>query len=115
MLIVQRQERLREILRDRGTAQLDDLARELGVSASTVRRDLEALELRGIVERTHGGAIYRGEEREQGPGPALSFRMAEQVAQKREIARYAASHVEPHMTHLLAGGSTVHTPTPPTH
>ncbi len=108
MLIVQRQQRLHEILRDRKTAQLEDLSRELGVSPSTVRRDLGALELRGIVKRTHGGAIYQGESRELPVrGTALSTRMDEQVAQKRAIGRYAASLVEPHMTVLLDGGSTV--------
>ena len=44
MLIVQRHQRLYEILREQKTAQLEDLSRALGVSASTVRRDLTVLE-----------------------------------------------------------------------
>ena len=73
MLIVERHERLLEILRRSRTAELEDLARELDVSASTVRRDLEALEEQGVVQRTHGGAIYRG--RTQQPKIALAERM----------------------------------------
>lgn len=108
MLIVERQQRLIEILRSRRAAQLEELAREVGVSPSTVRRDLEALEQRGVVERTHGGAVFKGEA----PGaPAsttnLAARMNDHVAQKQAIGTYAASLVQPHMTLLLDGGSTV--------
>ena len=34
--------------------------RELGVSESTVRRDLDALEEQGVAKRTHGGVLYSG-------------------------------------------------------
>lgn len=40
-----------------GTSQVDDLATRLGVSVSTVRRDLERLKADGHVERTYGGAL----------------------------------------------------------
>ena len=81
MLIVERHERVIEILKQRKTAQLEDLARELDVSSSTIRRDLEQLESRGLVERTHGGAVYRGEAASTGalPGPALAERLQERV------------------------------------
>lgn len=110
MLIVQRQQRMLELLKARRTAGLDELSRELGVSASTVRRDLEALERRGAVERTHGGAVYKGEPRTNGGGsasPSLKTRMGENVAAKRAIGAAAANMVEPNMTVLLDGGSTV--------
>src|SRR5688572_17848022 len=107
MLIVERQTRLLDILRRRRTAMLEDLARELEVSASTIRRDLEQLESRGLVERTHGGAVYRGEGSGAGqPSPALTERMQERVEEKTRIGRYAASQVQPQMTVLLDGGST---------
>jgi DeoR/GlpR family transcriptional regulator of sugar metabolism len=110
MLIVDRQSRVLEILRQRKTALLDDLARELGVSPSTIRRDLEQLESRGLVSRTHGGAVYRGTD---GPAPAtdrslaLTERLQSEVAEKQLIGKYAASQVQPQMTVLLDGGSTV--------
>lgn len=40
-----------------GTTQVDELADRLGVSVSTVRRDLERLKANGQVERTYGGAM----------------------------------------------------------
>lgn len=112
MLIVQRQDRLLDLLRQRRAASLDELSSELGVSSSTVRRDLEALEAKGLVDRTHGGAVIR--EREQptdsprpAPTVALATRMTEQVDAKRAIGKRAAAMVESSMTVLLDGGSTV--------
>ena len=109
MLIVERQQRLLDILRERRVAQLDDLAGELGVSSSTVRRDLEALEGEGVARRTHGGAVYTGEDGvvPRGPTLALAGRMTERNPQKEAIAGVAAGMVQPHMTLLLDGGSTV--------
>ena len=105
MLIVERHQRLLDMLRDLGTAQLENMAEGVGVSVSTVRRDLETLEQQGLVERTHGGAIYRGPQQHH---YALSERMKEHIEQKQMIGRHAASLVLPHMTILLDGGSTVH-------
>lgn len=105
MLIAERQQRLIEILREQKSVQLEALAERLGVSVSTARRDLEALEHRGLVERTHGGAIFRGEQRHPA---AMSERMRENVEAKRAIGAAAAKLVEPNMTLLLDGGSTVY-------
>jgi len=112
MLIVERQERVLEIIKRRKAVQLDELARELEVSPSTIRRDLEQLESRGMVERTHGGAVYRGDTRKPDlgaamPSIALAERMTDRIDEKKLIGRYAASQVQPQMTVLLDGGSTV--------
>lgn len=111
MLMVERQQRVLEILRGKKTAQLEDMARELNVSASTIRRDLEWLENQGLVERIHGGAVYRGDG-PPAPGSAqasmaLTERMKQNVEAKRSIGRAAAELVQPQMTVLMDGGSTV--------
>jgi DeoR family fructose operon transcriptional repressor len=124
MLIVERQQRVLQMLRDRKAMELEELARELDVSASTIRRDLDALEREGIVERTHGGAVYIGQKQDtdesiiQGngvgqtngvnqPKVVLTERLQEEVDAKKAIGRYAAAQIEPHMTVILDGGSTV--------
>jgi DeoR/GlpR family transcriptional regulator of sugar metabolism len=107
MLIVERHQKLLEILRRQRAAQLDDLAREVGVSPSTVRRDLETLERQHLVQRTHGGAVYTADQEEQPSSIALVARMREHVSEKLAIGAYAASLVQPQMTVLLDGGSTV--------
>lgn len=108
MLIIERQQRVLDYLRERKTAELDELARQLSVSASTIRRDLDTLEQRGLLQRTHGGAVIR-DDPAPSPGAdlALNQRMMEHADRKQSIGRSAASLVRPNMTVLLDGGSTV--------
>lgn len=108
MLIAERQSRLVEILAARGIADLDSLAADLGVSQSTVRRDLDALEQRHLVRRTHGGVIWEG-DRTTGARPyAFDQRMGHKVDAKRRIARAACKLVQPGHTVLLDGGTTTY-------
>src|SRR6476620_982673 len=53
---VQRHERVLSELRRSGSVRVRDLARELGVSELTIRRDIAALAERNLVTRVHGGA-----------------------------------------------------------
>jgi DeoR family transcriptional regulator, aga operon transcriptional repressor len=53
----QRQSFILDVLTEHGVVSLQHLAERLGASFSTVRRDLDELEERKLVERTHGGAI----------------------------------------------------------
>lgn len=105
MLTEQRRGRLLELVRTRGFASLPELAEELAVSESTVRRDLDHLEESGHTRRTHGGAVYTG------PLPKLPHFEERQPAQwdnKKAIAQLAAGLVEDGDTVLLDGGSTTY-------
>jgi DNA-binding LacI/PurR family transcriptional regulator len=53
---VQRHERLLSELRRSGSVRVADLARELGVSELTIRRDIAVLAERNLLTRVHGGA-----------------------------------------------------------
>lgn len=61
MLAAQRQSKIAEIIRMRGSAQVEELAQELKVSTMTIRRDLEKLKNDNILERCHGGAVAKQE------------------------------------------------------
>ncbi|MDO4574401.1 MAG: DeoR/GlpR family DNA-binding transcription regulator [Planctomycetia bacterium] len=61
MLAEQRRNMILETMRNEQYTQLPKLARLLQVSESTVRRDVEYLEDRGLLRRTYGGVAYRGE------------------------------------------------------
>ena len=101
----QRREQLLEMIRLRGFASLPDLAEELEVSESTIRRDLETLEADGRARRTHGGAFYSG------PTPKLPHfdrRQAAQWEKKKQIARRASELIDDGDTVLLDGGSTTY-------
>lgn len=109
MLIPERQTRLKELLSQRGMSDLDTLASELGVSQSTIRRDLELLEQAGLVRKTHGGVVWIADRGAPGtPGRPYAFdqRMAYQVEAKRRIARAARRLVQPGQTVLIDGGTT---------
>lgn len=110
MLIVERQNRLKELLAARGTSDLDSLAAELGVSHSTVRRDVELLESSGLVERTHGGVVWLGDKGANGASAgrpyAFDQRMGYRQEEKVRIARAAAALVKPGQTVLVDGGTS---------
>ncbi|GAA2633646.1 LacI family DNA-binding transcriptional regulator [Paractinoplanes durhamensis] len=53
---VQRHERLMSELQQHGAVRVSEIARDLGVSELTIRRDIAALAARNLVTRVHGGA-----------------------------------------------------------
>ena len=103
MLVETRRRRLIDLVSRQGFATLEELVRTLQVSESTVRRDLEALDLGGRVKRTHGGAVYSGEVRAM---PAFDDRIQTAIAEKRAIGRLAAALLEDEDSVLLDGGTT---------
>src|SRR5579875_2808344 len=103
MLPEPRRRRLLELITRQGFATLDELVRVLGVSESTIRRDLEVLDLSGSVKRTHGGAVYAGEVRSM---PAFDERTGTAAAEKRAIGQAAAALLQDGDTVLLDGGTT---------
>jgi len=94
------------LVRNAGRVSLADLAARLGVSEMTVRRDLDALQDRGLVERVRGGAVAVSEPESDA---GFAARRDWQSATKDRIGRAAAGLVEPGSTVLLdAGTTTVH-------
>jgi DeoR family transcriptional regulator, fructose operon transcriptional repressor len=103
MLAETRRKRLLDLITRRGFATLPELVESLGVSESTVRRDLEVLDLGGMVKRTHGGAMCAAEGRAM---PAFDERITTCAAEKRAIGRAAAALIDDDDTVLLDGGTT---------
>jgi len=101
----ERRNRVLEMVRLRGFAALPDLAGELKVSESTVRRDLDYLEETGVARRTHGGVFYTGPSPKSGH---FDLRQSVEWDKKREIAVEAAKLVEDGDTVLFDGGSTTY-------
>ena len=101
----QRRDQLLELVRQRGFASLPDLAGELAVSESTVRRDLDFLEEIGEAQRTHGGVFYTGASPKL---PHFDQRQSTHWDKKRQIARAASALIEEGDTVLLDGGSTTY-------
>ncbi len=59
LIPAQRRAFMLEHIRKRGAASIQELSEAIGISLSTVRRDLEHLEERGYLERSHGGALIQ--------------------------------------------------------
>jgi DeoR/GlpR family transcriptional regulator of sugar metabolism len=92
-------------VRARGFASLPELAEELRVSESTVRRDLDQLESAGTAKRTHGGVFYAGTSPKL---PHFDERQPAQWDKKRQIARRVAQLVEDGDSLILDGGTTAY-------
>ncbi len=104
MLPAERQQYILEILRQEFTVRSSQLSESLNVSEMTIRRDLDALERSGMVERTYGGAVYRQER------IATKFHykssIKENLKEKQQIARKAAAMIEPNDVIFLGEGTT---------
>jgi DeoR/GlpR family transcriptional regulator of sugar metabolism len=99
----ERHARILEVLAERHAVRVSTLSELLGVSEVTIRRDLEDLERKGLLERTHGGAIPAQRMRAE---PAYGEAAASMLEEKRAIGRAAAALVQPGDTVFLNGGTT---------
>jgi DeoR/GlpR family transcriptional regulator of sugar metabolism len=100
---MERQEQMLRFIQEHKRATVDELIAHFGVSAATVRRDLDTLEKQGKVKRFRGGAMLGQAPPEL---PALQ-RAQEQSEEKARIGKEAAQLVENGDTIFLGSGTTV--------
>ena len=91
-------------MREHRVVRVHALCSELGVSAATVRRDLEILEEQGQVRRVHGGAVSVDSMLDE---PLFDDKASLSTKEKFAIARKALDYIQPDDTIFLDGGSTV--------
>jgi DeoR/GlpR family transcriptional regulator of sugar metabolism len=103
VLVEERRQRILDLVSRQGIMSLEDLVRAVEASESTVRRDLDFWHKQGVLKRTHGGAMYVGEN---GPLPALEERSARQTEEKKQIAKAAVARIRDGDAILLDGGTT---------
>ncbi|MGZ2374179.1 DeoR family transcriptional regulator [Sinorhizobium medicae] len=100
LLLRERKSLIQERLRTEGRVLAVDLARELGVSEDTIRRDLREMAAAGLCERVYGGAL---------PIPPdaglLTVRVSRAPERKAALARVAVGFLRPRMTVFLDAGS----------
>lgn len=99
----ERQAGIAEVVRTRGRARIGELAKQFGVTEPTIRKDLSALQERGLLKRTYGGAlaIHPLAERE------FAGREATNRAGKEAIARACLDLLHDGDSVFLDSGTTV--------
>lgn len=105
MLTEKRYEDILGLVNKQRTVTVAGLAKELGASESTIRRDLLALDHMGKLVRVHGGATsidcqYTTKDLK------LDERYGMRMAEKRTIASYAAALIKPDDFVYIDAGST---------
>jgi DeoR family transcriptional regulator, aga operon transcriptional repressor len=102
--------RAKEILRlllSHGKTSVEELTRLFGTSPASVRRDLVRLEERGLVHRTHGGAMIAGQIYEPFRfDSSFHVREGRFAAEKKRIAKAAAELVQDTETIGFTAGTT---------
>jgi DeoR family transcriptional regulator of aga operon len=91
-----------EVIRDRASVEVGELAGRFGVSPSTIRRDLNELHKADLLVRAYGGAITSP----SAPEAPFLERGGAHREEKERIGAYAARLVCPGETIILDGGTT---------
>jgi DeoR/GlpR family transcriptional regulator of sugar metabolism len=92
------------VAKERGAITVMESASQFAVSADTIRRDLDYLADRGLLKRTHGGAVPLDDVIV--PDIPVTQRLISRAAEKGRIARQAATLIADGETLLIYGGST---------
>jgi DeoR/GlpR family transcriptional regulator of sugar metabolism len=100
----QRRGQLLKVAKVRGFIAVAESASQFDVSPDTIRRDLDYLAERGLLKRTHGGAVPL--EDVIVPDIPVTQRSVAQAAEKGRIARQASNLIADGETLLIYGGST---------
>ncbi|MFG2874355.1 DeoR/GlpR family DNA-binding transcription regulator [Streptomyces sp. NPDC048337] len=98
----ERWQTLLDLLVERGELEVEPAAEALGVSAATIRRDLDQLAEQQLLVRTRGGAVLHGVSYEL----PLRYRTSRRAAEKARISEAVAALITPGEVIGLTGGTT---------
>jgi len=100
----QRHELILNEIRLRGAVRVTELASQLAVSDMTIRRDLDALDEAGLVEKVHGGATALADRSADEPG--FAAKSLRNTNEKLSIAQAAATLVRAGTAIGVTAGTT---------
>lgn len=102
--ITERHQFILKKLKKEGYANVVDLCKELNVSSVTIRKDLQLLEDKKLLFRTHGGATANNPYTVDRP---VDEKEKLQSSEKMKIGAAAARLVQPNDSIIIASGTTV--------
>lgn len=104
MLIDERRQHILAVIHRQGRALVGELSQTLGISQITIRKDLDHLQGKGLIQRTHGGALRL----QSGAlfDPTLQEKQKQHSREKNRIAGAAAKMVQEGQCVMLDSGTT---------
>lgn len=104
MLKQERQDKIMELLKEKGAVTVNELCDLLNTSKPTIRRDLVSLDKKNTVKKTYGGALLiKKKGTEDLP---IDFRRSMNKEEKASIAHTALEYISEGDTIFLDSGST---------
>ena len=103
MLGAERVTKIIDILNERGSVKIDELADKFRVSSMTIRRDLEKCRRMGLIHRCYGGAISKDEVIGESE---YNEKISSHKKDKKKIAAYCARLVHTGDSVYLDAGTT---------
>ncbi|MGN6740939.1 transcriptional repressor AgaR [Dyella sp.] len=103
LLLEERRRLIVEQVEAQGRVTVEELVQRFGISAVTIRADLEALDRAGALTRSHGGAVPVAPSQQDTP---LTIKETRHHPQKRRIGEAAAKLVQDGETIIIDSGST---------
>jgi DeoR family transcriptional regulator of aga operon len=104
MLIAERRQYIVALAQKHGRVLVEELSHSLGISQITIRKDLDYLQSRGVLQRTHGGALLPGSGALS--DPSLQEKEGRHSQEKQRISAAAVNLVQEGQCVLLDSGTT---------
>jgi DeoR family transcriptional regulator of aga operon len=104
MLIEERRQHVLSQIQREGRVLVSELSDALGISRITIRKDLDNLESRGLLKRTHGGALAT--QHQSLIDPPVNEKHLQRVKEKQRIGEAAAGLARDGECILLDSGTT---------
>ena len=103
LLALERHREILNLLAEKGSARVSELAQRFDVTEETIRRDLDKLEAEGRLSRSHGGAVSRTDRENETPHWQREYL---NTREKEAIAREAVKLVQEQDRLILDASST---------
>ena len=104
MLIDERRQHILDLIQKDGRALVSELSRNLKISQITIRKDLDYLQSKGLIQRSHGGALRI--QPSALVDPTLQEKQKRHSEEKQRIAAAAVKMIEEGQCIILDSGTT---------
>lgn len=92
MLVPERHKKIVQIINDKKNVRVNELSKLFAVTEETIRRDLEKLEAKNKLQRTHGGAVAMDDSDDD--EIPFNDRQVLNRNEKMDVAKVAVSYID---------------------